>query len=178
MKKLWGIMLAGVFGAMALTGQAADQKAIANAAREIMKPEEKMLTLFRLEPNCACRCLAAELEVINETHIPGYAKEEPKYAKAMHVLTCLRMLQALTGQKFYAGTEYRFDLVRDKDRSYWLLKGHKDEVPFFANWMSRDSDFIAPVDAQRKIIEKWKNWLEQNRYTKFAGNHDISFWYF
>jgi hypothetical protein len=43
-------------------------------------------------------------------------------------------------------------------RGYWLHFANKNCVTFFAVWPSRGQFFIAPVDAQQKIIEAWQQW--------------------
>ena len=54
------------------------------------------------------------------------------------------------------------------------------QVHFFGVWMSRDSLYIAPRDAQLKIIQMWKRWYETDgktfAYPAFKDDPDI--WYF
>jgi len=75
-------------------------------------------------------------------------------------------------------------------RRDWLLRDDSgtpvrnwkptDGVAFFQTWMSRDSVFIAPRDAQEKIIARWRQWYQE------SGSHGVGFhtcesmdqWYF
>lgn len=128
--------------------------------------------------NKYCNFLISELKIVNHKHVVGRNKNNKEYQSTMHMINCIRILRAITGQKFYAKTEYEFNLQKEKNRIYWLHNDKKNEVPFFSTWMSRDSVFIAPVDAQKEIIEKWKQWYMKNKVNKFSPNYDINFWYF
>jgi hypothetical protein len=60
----------------------------------------------------------------------------------------------VTGLDFTASTRAR---LRD-DEAHFLRVSSQGEVEFFATWMLRDSDWVAPKDAQVAIIKKWQEW--------------------
>lgn len=80
---------------------------------------------------------------------------------AEHVLWCIRALRYLTDGKDFCGkTDHRFGSSEiEQNRRYWLYFRHHSCVSFFAMWPSRGSEYIAPVDAQKEIIAKWKRWF-------------------
>ena len=88
-----------------------------------------------------------------------------------HVIWYLRALKALTGKEFRARSHESVppDAVR------WL---GSDKLRFFATWMSRDLTFVAPHDAQRRIISKWKAWAEAHASERQHENLSLEFWYF
>lgn len=139
---------------------------IASCVKNFRIKKDEDFSVLRKNPAESCLLLLNELQVISEVSINGYFKNDIKYKKAMHIIDCIRALRALTGQKFYGKTTYRFNPEKDKDRISWLFREYKDKVPFFANWMSRDSEFIAPEDAQVEIISQWKKWYEENKQKK------------
>jgi hypothetical protein len=43
-----------------------------------------------------------------------------------------------------------------------LHRADPESVAFFGTWMSRDSVYLAPVDAQKQIIAEWLAWFRQH----------------
>jgi hypothetical protein len=102
-----------------------------------------------------------------------------------HVGWSLRALRSLTGgMEFRAKTSHKFgDTVIERNRQEFI--GGKQfatdgTVRFFGVWMSRDSLYLAPQDAQRKIIQMWKSWYDSQGkdfvYAPFKDDPDS--WYF
>jgi len=82
------------------------------------------------------------------------------------------------GKDFKAETNYVFK-KDEEHREYWLTREDKDQLPFFAVWMSRDKAYIAPKDVQEKIIEKWKKWYATEGTTyKYGPFSDPVNYYF
>lgn len=77
-----------------------------------------------------------------------------------HVLWAIRALRYITGgMGFCAPTSHRFGKSgKEAYRGYWLHFANKKCVTFFAVWPSRGQFYIAPIDAQRKIINAWRQW--------------------
>ena len=77
-----------------------------------------------------------------------------------HVLEVIRALRYITGgTDFCAQTQHVFGSSEEENnRKYWLTFRHKTCLSFFGYWMSRGRTYIAPVDAQRNIIDQWKSW--------------------
>jgi hypothetical protein len=104
-----------------------------------------------------------------------------------HVIGCLRALRYLTGLTFTAKTNSK--LSDDQKQFLDFDKQMHDDNPkhdihFFGVWMSRDAAFVAPLDAQRTIIDKWKQWLRTDGATfqyrpskKPAECMDDWYWY-
>lgn len=89
--------------------------------------------------------------------------EQAKTAQSRHVIACLRALRYLTGLTYSATTNSK---LSDDDRQFLDFdKQMHDANPshqlhFFGVWMSRNADFVAPLDVQRSIIRKWQAWLK------------------
>lgn len=83
-----------------------------------------------------------------------------------HVLELIRALRYVTGGvDFCSQTQHVFgSSEEEKNRKYWLTFRHKECLSFFAYWMSRGRTYVAPVDAQKNIIDQWEDW-----YTKFGS---------
>ena len=91
--------------------------------------------------------------------------DSEKFARAdnpsmEHALWLIRALRYLTGGKdFRASSRHVFGRsYEEKNRKYFLSLAHKDDLAFFAYWMSRNRWYIAPVDAQKDIIAQWQRW--------------------
>ena len=104
-----------------------------------------------------------------------------------HVVWCLRTLRYLTlGLDFRAPTNHRFGTSEIEQNRKWFTGGEefpKDgTVKFFGAWMSRDSLYIAPKDAQQSIIEQWKAWYRNQgktfRYVDPNQEPNFDHWYF
>jgi hypothetical protein len=123
--------------------------------------------------------LINELQPLKETAIPNEIDTEKKYQKAEHVLMCVRGLRYITGgMDFQAPSSYRFK-DSEKQRNYFLHNFEREperafgifkdpNIKFFAMWPSHGVEYIAPQDAQLKIIQKWKDW-----YSKIDPNHEF-----
>jgi hypothetical protein len=124
--------------------------------------------------------LINELRPIKETYIWGYEENPVKnHPEAMHVMMCICGLRFITGgMDFQATSSYRFK-KSEEERCYFLHNYENEpkssegifkdpNLKFFAVWMSRGTRFIAPQDAQSKIIKKWREWYaEISPNTKF-----------
>ncbi len=174
MKVIIFILVTTIYSYIAIGDDKHDVE-IASLAKEFRITENTTFDEFKKSPSRACFFLINELKVVSDTHV---SRDNKANNNTMHIIDCIRALRALTGQKFYAQTEYKFDEIKEKDRIYWLFLEYKDKIPFFSNWMSRDSEFIAPEDAQRRIIEQWEKWYEKNKDKEIHGNDNINFWYF
>jgi len=117
--------------------------------------------LFETDPASAACYLIKQLKVVSEKVVSGY-KDKP--AQTMHVIWSLRALCSITGGlRFKGNTRYQFGKT-EENRKYFL-GAEENEVPFFAVWMSRDTAYIAPMDAQKEIINKWVAWYGKNGET-------------
>jgi hypothetical protein len=115
---------------------------------------------------------SAELLVASLKPIP-----RGQYLTGKHpqVVWNIRALRSITGLNFRAKTKH--DLAEDE--AHFLDENDKGEVLFFGTWMSRDRVWVAPMDAQFAIINKWRNWLKNGGKT-FVPVNDRNFdhWYF
>ena len=129
------------------------------------------------DPVSATRLLVAELHVIKRG---SYRTSEAEgfgsiNYEAAHVIWCIRALRSLTGLDFKASTNTQLD----EKEGHFLGHVNNREVSFFGTWMSRDLSFIAPEDAQQKIIAKWKSWFAEHGTTyKYVNERNIDKWYF
>jgi hypothetical protein len=105
--------------------------------------------------------------------------DEEKQKTAMHVIWCIRALRYLTGGLDFTGrTRYRFK-ESERERKHFLTIKSETELPFFSVWMSRDTIYIAPLDVQREIIDKWIQWYEeQGKAFPYKASENIDQWYF
>jgi hypothetical protein len=96
--------------------------------------------------------------------------------KHPQVVWNIRALRSLTGLDFRALT--KADLTEDE--AHFLDHDAKtDEVLFFGTWMSRDSVWVAPLDAQTAIIGKWRKWFEKHGQTfTYVNDRNFDNWYF
>ena len=76
-------------------------------------------------------------------------------------------------------TKHDFRKNKDNDRAQFLHMNTKKEIAFFGVWMSRDTIYFAPRDAQLEIINKWKEWArsELGKHT-FGPPKELNTWYF
>ena len=134
---------------------------------------------LRSSPREAVELLINNLQTIAENKI--LPAERAQHAAALRVIWSIRALRYLTGQEFRAPTSHVFGSDEDeRTRAEQLRLEAKDStVPFFSTWMSRDSTYVAPSDAQRKIISAWRSWFRQHRQDwKMPSAPDINQWYF
>jgi hypothetical protein len=110
-------------------------------------------------PRLSAKLLISELHPIRETRILN-GEHKPE---AEHVLWCIRALRYVTGGKDFCGdTNHNFGASgEERFRKFWIYFRHKDCASFFAMWPSRGSEYIAPEDAQVRIIMKWKDWYKE-----------------
>lgn len=88
----------------------------------------------------------------------------------------IRALRSLTGLDFRAPT--RADLTAD-EAHFLDHDPTSDQVCFFGTWMSRDRVWVAPYDAQRAIIQKWRAWFAKDgKNHKYVNDPDYDHWYY
>jgi hypothetical protein len=132
-------------------------------------------------PAEAARLLVLELHPVEGVRVMADEQYATRWRDTEHVVWCLRALRSLTaGMEFRAKTSHKFgDTVIERNRLQFIggKQYAKDgTVRFFGVWMSRDSLYLAPQDAQRKIVEMWKSWYESQgngfAYTPFKDDPD------
>jgi len=123
----------------------------------------KVVDTLAQTPQMSTRLLLAELHPISKTRILNGQNDQD----AEHVLWSIRALRYVTGGKdFCASTNHRFgNSEEEQRRRYWIYFHHKTCASFFAMWPSRGSEYIAPADAQKEIIDKWKEWFSKEGAT-------------
>ena len=128
-------------------------------------------------PILSAKYLIESLHVIKESEIRP--DQENKHQESMRVIWCIRALRYITnGKDFKAETNYVFK-KNEEDRKYWLTLEDKNRLPFFSTWMSRDIEYIAPVDVQENIIESWKRWYRnEGAIYKYSPAQYVDDWYF
>lgn len=100
-----------------------------------------------------------------------------KYLAGQHpqAVWIVRALRSLTGLDFRATTTARLST----DEAHFLDLNAQHQVQFFGTWMSRDSTWVAPKDAQVAIIKQWKDWFSQHGHThKYVNDTNFDDWYF
>ena len=116
--------------------------------------------------------------LINELHVvPSRSLLNGQHPfKVEHVLWCVRALRFMTGGRdFCAPTSHVFGSSEvEQNRKYWLEFRYRAScLTFFAIWPSRISTYIAPVDAQRRIIQQWREWYRnEGRKTSYTPFKD------
>ena len=107
-------------------------------------------------PSMSTKLLIESLRTIDDSE--ETAKRDSPQTE--HVLWLIRALRFITGGVDQCATSnHQFgSSEEEKHREYWLTFGHGNCLTFFALWPSRDRIFIAPNDAQQKIITAWKHW--------------------
>lgn len=122
--------------------------------------DSKIVAKLAETPQLSTKLLIEELHPVKEARILASEKKPD----AEHVLWCIRALRFLTGGKEFCGhTTYNFGKSElERNRKYWVNFKHKNCVSFFAMWPSRGSEYIAPEDAQKEIIDKWKGWFAKD----------------
>jgi hypothetical protein len=156
--------------------------AVRQLGRESAKGPSEVLRLLAKQPRPAVEALVAELAVVRNPPkgpIPDHRRPDPRTDAFLHAIWCVRGLQYLTGGvRFQAPTRHRFS-EREEERAYWLKLDGESTVPFYATWMSQSLSYLAPEDAQRAIIEKWRAWYREHgashRYRPAETIHD---WFF
>ncbi len=120
------------------------------------------------DPKQSVCYLIRELHVVHAEVMTPY--DSTNYTSTLHVITCLQLIRFLTGGKinFTAPTSHRFRSW-EVNRRRFLIDDSTGESKFFRYWESRGSIFIAPVDAQRRIIRKWIGW-----YRKYGAEYQYT----
>jgi len=149
---------------------------------------DRPFSILATDPPVAACHLIRSLRTVRDTHVIGY--EQDKHVDTMRVIWALRALRYLTDcQDFRAPTAENPDKW-DGLRREWLLRDDtgvpmtnwkpSDGVRFFATWMSRDSLFIAPSDAQQGIITQWVEWYRTkgSHGFQFKTCESVNQWYF
>ncbi len=123
------------------------------------------LDVARKDPPKSVKLLIDNLSIINTNYISRMDKNNEK--PIMNTIIYLITLRTLTVTGFTAKTSYTFNDKSEieKTRKYFLYLYSTNSIPFYSQWMSRNSYFIAPVDAQKAIIKKWKEWYRKNANT-------------
>ncbi len=137
------------------------------------------------------KAICALVKQLNATEVKEIGRGEwRKKTEAKNQVWRIRALRFLTcGQDFTATIPYRPDKKKDpEDYWYWVSgegtwtskPGDPVEARFFHTWMSRDIDYIAPVEAQRDIIRQWREWLVKNGTNAGCAPNatDYNQWYF
>jgi hypothetical protein len=140
-------------------GALADTSAgLAKTVNELgLRPSEPGYGFDQLarEPHEAVALLVGQLHPIDR----GPYFENKKTDQSRHVIACLRALHYITGRTFVVTTATR---LNDSERQFldFDKKMHDSnpshKIHFFAVWMSRNAEFVAPHDAQLAIIKEWK----------------------
>lgn len=138
-------------------------------------------------PATSARLLIAELHPVPGVRILSDEQYREKWKDTLHVIWCIRALRYLTGGlEFTAKTNHAFGSREIEQNRKWFIGGEqfpKDgTVRFFGVWMSRDSTYIAPRDAQIEIIQNWKQWYKDDGqafpYVDSNQKQSADVWYF
>ena len=140
----------------AMCQQVAD---LSSEVRQLGRSGDDFKIVDRLihNPRLSTQLLIKELHPVNKTIIVS-EKVDPD---AEHVLWSIRALRYLTGGKdFCAKASHRFgNSEEEQRRKYWIYFRHRTCASFFAMWPSRGSEYIAPEDTQKEIIDQWRDWF-------------------
>ena len=161
------LLLSGVLVEASETPQSADlliQEAIRNLGNG-RYPDD--LVIFWRHPRRSTELLLDELKLVPRGKYPN--------GKHPHVVWCIRALRSLTGLDFRGVTREKLN----EDERQFLRVGKDGSVKFFGTWMSRDLVWVAPEDAQKQIIVRWKNWFKKEgaRHSYINDEH-MDNWYF
>ena len=191
-------VLASILIAAALTGAGASSplkcgtnapvtEAIAGLMGDRSALSDRLSVLSHNPVDAACR-LIASLHVVGDTHVAGY--EQGRHRDTMRVIWALRALRYLTDCQDFRAPTHENPATWSELRRDWLLRDSTgapianwkpaDGVPFFRTWMSRDSVFIAPRDAQARIIARWRQWYQKSgrQGAHFHACESMDEWYF
>lgn len=140
------------------------QAAVKNLSSE---SSEHSFDVFYKNPQEATRILIAELKPTTRRHyLSG------KHPQAVWIV---RALRSLTGVDFRANTAMHLT----DDEVHFLGLDTRGTVAFFGTWMSRDSVWVAPKDAQITIVKEWREWFErQGHGHKYVCDRNVDNWYF
>ena len=126
---------------------------------------------LNVNPKKGVKFLIDNLSIINT----NYISRENNMKPIMDSIIYLKALRTLTVTDFTAQTTYIFDSKKEieRTRAYFMNMCGSNNIPFYRFWMSRTYYFIAPIDAQRKIIDKWKEWYKDNADTWHYNTNKI-----
>lgn len=143
----------------------------------------QQLDVLAATPHAAVAILVAQLRPIARKAY--YPNKIP--AEARHVISCLRALHYLTGITFSAKT--KCSLTDDEKQfldfdTQMHVANPEHKLHFFGVWMSRDADYVAPIDVQKSIIKQWQQWqaaqgntFEHKPPKRAAESSDDWYWY-
>jgi hypothetical protein len=136
------------------------------------------LDSLRYDPNLTIKLLIDELHPVKG--IPKILSVDyDKYKMEIHVVWCIRALRYITGLDFISTTKYKFGNTESERTRSQFLHSEFNKVSFFGVWMSRNTIYFAPLDAQKAIILKWKNWYDKNKgHIKLIEARDFNEWFF
>lgn len=126
-------------------------------------------------PAEAAACLIKQLHIVRRPVLKP--DDRGRLKDDFRVIWSLRALRYITHGKNFVASPGSARL--GAKRQQFLTKRSKEEVPFFAVWMSRDIIYVAPEAAQRSIIDQWKRWYEVEGHVydyRKATSYDD--WYF
>ncbi len=114
-------------------------------------------------PRESVQLLVADLHTIPDS--PKAAKDEKPATE--HTISEIRALRYLTGGlDFCAASRHVWgSSEEEQNRKYWLTFTNKHCLVFFALWPSHGRTYIAPTDAQQKIIAQWRRWYATKSFT-------------
>ena len=163
-----GILAIAVLAAVAYSGTPAGVHRASAMEQDVtrlgMPGNDDFADVKRLAqtPAASAAVLVKQLHVLEhpERTITGEASSPVE-----HVLFSLLALRYVTGgMDFCARTKWTPGRSYEEGvRKYWLHFYRKSCVIFFADWPSRARTYIAPVDAQRAIINAWRQWCADHR---------------
>jgi hypothetical protein len=138
---------------------AAIAEIVGNLGRHDLPTDSADYEALCSNPRLSCRILIDSIWVIQD---PMNAMERDSLGTT-HMLTIIGMLHCLSGGlQFSAKSNYDFSrTVPDEYRRDWLDLDQDDRLLFLAYWLSHEQLFIAPEDAQAKIIKEWRNWFKK-----------------
>jgi hypothetical protein len=126
-------------------------------------------------PAESAACLIRQLHIVQRPVLKPDSRE--RLRDDFRVIWSLRALHYITHGKNFLAPPGPGPLIGK--RRHFLQIRSKAEVPFFAVWMSNDTIYVAPVAAQRAIIDKWRAWYQaegQSYDYRKADSYDD--WYF
>lgn len=135
----------------------------------------------------AAGLLVQELHPVSGDRILSQDQDKEEWKETEHVIWCLHALRYLTGGlEFRAKTNHHFGKGELEENRKYFVGGERfpkdGTVRFFGIWMSRDSLYIAPRDAQLLIIQRWKAWYRTNgktfAYVDPTKKQGPDVWYF
>jgi hypothetical protein len=103
------------------------------------------------------------------------------YSDAPDVVWFIRALRSLTGLDFRGRTDSALSNGGENDgggEAWFLRPDTLGTVEFFGTWMSREFSWVAPRDAQVRIIEQWHQWYRHEAATfHYVKDDGMGNWY-